>query len=97
MYARLTRMHFKIDRIEDVLKLYNASVVPAAQSQKGFKKLYMFLDHETGKGYSLALWETKEDAIANEKNLYYQEQIVKLMPFFRSNPIREGFEVEVDV
>jgi len=97
MYARLTRMHFKIDRIEAVVKLYKDSVIPAAKSQKGFKKDYMFLDRETGKGYTLSIWETKEDAIANEKNLYYQEQIVKLMPFFRSNPIREGFEVEVDV
>jgi len=96
MYARLTKMHFDIEKIEAVLRLYNDSIVPAAKSQKGFKKIYMFLDHETGKGYSLALWDSKEDAIANEKNLYYQEQIVKLMPFFRGNPIREGFEVEVD-
>ena len=97
MFARFTTIQLKIDSIDNAVQICKESIVPAAQSQKGFKKLYMFLDHETGKGYSLALWETKEDAIANEKNLYYQEQIVKLMPFFRSNPIREGFDVVVDV
>ena len=97
MFARLTTMQFKIDRIGEALKIYNGSIVPAAQSQKGFQKMYLFLDRDTGKGLSLALWESKDDAIANEKSLYYQEQIVKLMPFFKINPIREGFEVETEI
>ncbi|MBN1221740.1 MAG: hypothetical protein JXB23_00730 [Candidatus Aminicenantes bacterium] len=97
MFARITTMQFKIDKIDDALKIYHESIVPTAQSQKGFKKIYLFLDRETGKGMSIALWKGKEDAIANEKSLYYQEQIIKLMPFFKANPIREGFEVETDV
>ena len=97
MYARLTTMQFKIDRLDDAIKVCRTSIVPAARSQKGFLKLTMFLDRESGKAIFCTLWETKEDAIANEKSLYYQEQILKVMPFRRANPIREGFDVEVDV
>ena len=97
MYARLTTIQFKIDRLDDAVKVCRTSIVPAAQSQKGFLKLTMFIDRETGKAIFYTLWESKEDAIANEKSLYYQEQIVKVMPFWKSGPIREGFDVEVDV
>ncbi len=97
MFARFTTIQLKIDKIDNVVQICKESIVPAAQSQKGFRKLSMFLERETGKAIFYTLWETKEDAIANEKSLYYQEQIVKIMPLWRLNPIREGFDVEVDV
>jgi hypothetical protein len=34
--------------------------------------------------------------LATEHSAFFQEQIVKFMPFFTSPPIREGFEVVVD-
>jgi heme-degrading monooxygenase HmoA len=96
MFARVTSIQIKKEYIDDVIKIYNESVVPAAKSQKGFIRIYFFLDRETGKGYSIALWEDQADAIANEKSLYYQEQLTKFLPFYKSAPIKEGFEVIVD-
>lgn len=96
MFARVTSIQVKTEYIDDVIKIYKESVVPAAKSQKGFKRIYFFLDRETGKGHSIALWENQADAIANEKNLYYQEQLTKFLPFYKSAPIKEGFEVVVD-
>ncbi len=96
MFARVTTIHIKIDFIDKAIEIYQESVVPAAQSQKGFKKIMLFLDRETGKGHSIALWERQEDAIANEKSLYYQEQLTKFLPFYKTPPVKEGFEVLVD-
>ena len=96
MFARVTSIHVKTEYIEEVIKIYNESVVPAAKSQKGFKRIFFFLDRESGTGYSIALWETQEDAIANEKSLYYQEQLIKFVPYFKSDPIKEGYEVIID-
>lgn len=87
MFARLTTIQLKIDKMDDAIHICKGSIVPAAQSQKGFLKLNMFLGHETGKTVFYTLWKTKEDAIANEKSLYYQEQIVKIMPYWKSNPV----------
>jgi heme-degrading monooxygenase HmoA len=96
MFARITTFQLRTDNIDEIMKIFNESVVPAAQSQKGFKRILFFLNRETGKAHSIALWETKEDAIANEKSLYYQEQLTKFLPFYKGPPIKEGFEVIVD-
>ena len=96
MFARQTRLQFRIERIDEAIKIYKESIIPAAKSQKGFKKLYLFLDRLNGKAVSIALWESEEDALANEESHYYQEQLVKLMHLYTAPPIREGFEVIVD-
>lgn len=95
MFARLTIMHIDIEKIDDAIKVYKKSVVPAAREQKGFRGAYLLADRKTGKGISLTLWRNEEDALANEKNRYYQEQLVKFVPFFISAPIREGYEVSL--
>ncbi len=95
MFARLTSMDIKVERIDEAVKIYEDSVIPAAKQQKGFLGAYLLSDPKTGKGISLTLWRSEEDAIANERNRYYQEQLVKFIDFFQSQPIREGFEVKV--
>jgi len=88
-------MDIKVERIDEAVKIYEHSVVPAAKLQKGFLGAYLFSDRKTGKGISLTLWRSEEDALANERNLYYQEQLVKFIHLLQSGYIREGFEVAV--
>jgi len=95
MYARLTEMNVKPDKIDEAIEIYRKSVVPAAKSQKGFVAAYLLTDRPTGKGISMTFWKTEEDALANERNRYYQEQLVKFIEFFQSPPIREGYEISV--
>jgi len=95
MFARLTTAQIQVDKIDRVIKIYEESVVPAAKLQKGYKSICLFLDRKTGKVVSLALWESEEDALANEENLYYQEQVAKFINFYTKPPIREGYEVVV--
>ncbi len=97
MFARCTTMQIKIAFIDKAIEIYNQSILPAARSQKGFMGLNFFLDRKTGKAVSIAIWESEEDALANEKSLYYQEQIIKLMSLYSTPPIREGFEVIVRI
>jgi heme-degrading monooxygenase HmoA len=44
-------------------------VVPAAQQQKGFKGGFLLSDPNTGKGVSIALWETENDMKASETSV----------------------------
>jgi heme-degrading monooxygenase HmoA len=97
MFARVTTLHFRTDSIDEVIKIFQESVVPAAKSQQGFRRILLFLDRESGKAHSIALWEAQEDATANEKSLYYQEQLTKFLPFYKAAPVKEGFEVIYDV
>jgi len=93
MYARLTLVQVKPERIDEAIKLYKKSVIPAAKKQKGFMGAYLLLDRQAGKGIPMTFWRSEKLALANEENLYYQEQLVKFLDLFSGPPIKEGYEV----
>ena len=95
MFARLTIVQVKIDKLDEAIKIYEDSVVPTAKSQKGFQGAYLLTDRNTGKGISCTLWDSEEDAVANEQSGYYQEQVGKFKDFFTAPPVQEGYEVAV--
>ena len=94
MYARLTRSQVRVERIEQSVKIFNESVVPASKRQKGYRGLLLFLNSKTGEAVTLGLFDSEEDCLASEDNHFYQEQLVKFINFFSSPPVREGYEVE---
>ena len=95
MFARLTIVQVKLDKLDETIKIYEDSIVSAAKSQKGFQGAYLLTDNKTGKGISCTLWDSEEDAVSNEKSGYYQEQIGKVKDFFTAPPSQEGYEVSV--
>ncbi len=88
-------MHLKIDRIDAAKKIFEESVIPLCKRQQGFMGAYFLADKESGTCIPITLWESEEAMMATERNAFFQEQIIKFMPFFKSPPIREGFEVAV--
>ena len=97
MFARFTIVQVNVDKVDEVIKLYEDNVVPGGKAQKGFCGIYLFTDRQTGKGYSISLWDSEEDAIANEQSGYYREQLGKFAEYFTAPPIQEGYEVSVQV
>ena len=95
MFARVTIVQMKKDKVDEAINLFRESVVPAAKSQKGYKDIYLLTDRNTGKGISIAVWDTEDDAVANEQSGYYQEQLSKFKDLFTAPPVREGYEVSV--
>ena len=95
MFARFTIVQVNVDTVDEVITLYEDSVVPAAKSQKGYRGAYLFTDRKTGKGYSISLWDSEEDAIENDKSGYYQEQVGKFAKYMIAPPVQEGYEVSV--
>lgn len=97
MFARLTTFQIKIDKIKEGTDIYNKSVVPSLKTQKGFKKTYLLVNKTTGEGVAIGLWDTEADVLASEKNLFYQEQLIKFLGML-SDPtyIREGYEVKIE-
>jgi heme-degrading monooxygenase HmoA len=95
MFARLTTINTRPERVDEGIAIYKKSVIPAAKLQKGFVAAYLLVDRPTGKGMSVTFWKTEEDALANERSRYYQEQLIKFLDLLVTNPIREGYEVAV--
>ena len=95
MFARFTIVQMKMDKMDEAIKLYEESVVAGGKQQKGFRGIYLFTDRKTGKGYSVSLWDSEEDAVANEQSGYYKEQVGKFAEHFSAPPVQEGYDVSV--
>ncbi len=95
MFARLTIVQVKMDKLDETVKIFEESVAPAAKSQKGYRGAYLLTDRKTGKGISISLWDSEKYAIASEKSGYYQEQVNKFKGLFTAPPVREGYEVSL--
>lgn len=95
MLARMTTMGFKVDKIDEGIAIYKRSVIPAAKSQRGYRGAFLLADRQAGKAVSITFWKEEADAVANEENRYYQEQLVKFIEILTSPPIKETYEVSV--
>ena len=96
MYARVTMLSVKKGKAAEAVRIYETSILPSAKTQKGFRGSYVLVDWETDKGITITFWESEKDALASEENLFYQEQLVKVMNLFAAPPIREGYDVAVE-
>ena len=92
MFARLTIVQTKADKMDEAVKVAKESVIPAAKSQKGFVGAHL-LTEPNGKGVFISFWDTEEDAIATEKSGQYQEQLAKFKDLFAAPPVHEGYNV----
>ena len=95
MFARLTMVQIKMDKLDETVKIFDESVTPSMKSQKGYRGAYLLTDRNTGKGISISLWDSEEDAIANEQSGYYQEQVSRFKDIMTAPPVREGYEVSL--
>ena len=98
MYARATLAQLQPDNVDELLQFLGEHVVPAAQAQQGFKGLLLLTDETSNKGIAVALWETKADLVASEaSNGYYSVQIARGAHFFAEPPVREVYQVTLQV
>ena len=98
MYARVTLAKLQPGKVDELLQFLGENVVPAAQAQQGFKGLLLLTDDNTNKGIAIALWETEADMAASEaSDGYYTVQLARGTHFFAAPPVREAYQVPIQV
>ena len=97
MYARVVTVQVQQGKVDEAISIYRESVVPAAQQQNGFKGGFLLTDPNTGKGVSIALWDTEDDMKASETSGYLQEQIVKFAAVLAAPPTTEHYDVSIQI
>lgn len=85
----------KLGQMDDAIRTYQESIVPAAQQQKGFKGALLLTNPHTGKAISITLWEMEGDMKASEVSEYYQEQIAKIASFLAGSGIVDHYQLSV--
>jgi hypothetical protein len=66
MFARLTTIQGKTEKIDDAIRVVENDVIPASKVLAGFKSGYWCVDRKTGKMLSLTLFATDKDLEASE-------------------------------
>lgn len=66
MYARLTTIQGKPEKIEDAIRVVENDVIPASKVLPGFKNGYWYADRKSGKMLSLTLFATEQDLEKSE-------------------------------
>jgi heme-degrading monooxygenase HmoA len=97
MQARVVTVQAEAGKIDEMVKIYRDSVVPAGKKQKGFKGALLLTGPDGSKGMSVTFWESEADMVAGEKGPYYQEQIAKLAGLMTGTPVVEHYTVGVQV
>ncbi len=93
MFARVLRSHFKAGMISQAVELFEKSVLPQCRKQPGFKGAYFLTDSATCECVAITIWASEEAMLASEKNLFFQQQVAKFIPFYIGSPVREAYEV----
>jgi heme-degrading monooxygenase HmoA len=96
MYAGVVVVQILPGKMDEAIRIYEESVVPAAKEQKGYKAHILLTNRESGKGISIALWETEADMTATKTSGHYQQQLGKFKDIFAAPPVREDYEVSVE-
>ena len=96
MYTSATQVQLLPDKIDEAVRIFEKDVVPAVKTFQGLQHFYLLTDAETGKGYTIGMFETEEAANAFFSSGLFQQQIGKIREFFAGPPpMREIFEVRV--
>jgi heme-degrading monooxygenase HmoA len=69
MYARVFTQRLVAGKADEAVAIWRDKVAPIAKQSKGFKGAYLVGDRATGKGLTITLWESEEDAEAMNASL----------------------------
>jgi heme-degrading monooxygenase HmoA len=97
MYARMFSIHVSPDKVDDLIQLWQNSMLPLAQAQKGWKSAQLLVDRETGKTVIIGMWETEADAVASGVvgGAHYEEQHAILRTLVADPPAMEMAHYEL--
>ncbi len=93
MFARVTSVAIQPDKVADVTRIYNESILPAVKAASGNRGVFLLLDAATGKGMSITVWNAQADGAAYDASGIYREQVAKVSPFFSGPPSLATYEV----
>ncbi len=59
MFARVNTILGAPDKVEEGIRQYRETTLPAAKGMGGFKGAYLLVDRKSGKVVAITLWETE--------------------------------------
>jgi quinol monooxygenase YgiN len=96
MYARVITVQWKVDQVEEAITFFRENVVPALRQQPGFANTRLLVDHNTGKGMMVSVWQSEADLQASSNSGFLKAQLDHLSHFFATTPLIHHYEICVN-
>ena len=93
MFARVTTVSVQPDKVAELTRVYNESILPAVKAASGNRGVFLLVDASTGKGMSITFWDSQASGAAYDASGSYREQVAKVAPFFAAAPSLATYEV----
>ena len=94
MVARVTHVSVSPEDVEESVRLFDESVIPAAEQEDGFMGV-LLLARSDGRALVIDLCDTLDHLRENERNGFYQTQVAKFADKVTGRPSREFYDVRV--
>jgi quinol monooxygenase YgiN len=95
MYSRVITAQVLPDKLEEAIRVWRDTVVPANIKKTGWVSARMIVNRQTNKAMVIAIWES-EDALQESGGTYLQIQFAKFVELLASPPVEEIFEVAAE-
>jgi heme-degrading monooxygenase HmoA len=93
MFARVTSVSVQPDKVAEVTRIYNGSILPVIKAASGNRGVFLLIDAATGKGISITLWDSQASGAAYDASGSYREQVGKISSFFSGPPSLATYDV----
>ena len=98
MYARVTTGYAQPGKLDELTQYTRETLVPLYPQQQGFKGALFLTDRSANKVMAITLWETEAEMAAGEaSDGYYTVQLARGAHFFAAPPVREAYQVSIQV
>jgi hypothetical protein len=93
MFARITTVEGKPEKVDEGTRNFREKVVPAIKKLHGFKHAYLLVDRKTGVNVSVVLWDTDKDLQSSATaNLQLRSQFAEAVGAVKP-PTASAYEV----
>ena len=93
MFARLVSAQVRGDKLDEGIEIWKEKDISLMTSVKGYRGAYLLVDRNIGKVISITLWDSEEDAIADEQSELHQKQVGMYQDILIGEPIHQRYEV----
>jgi heme-degrading monooxygenase HmoA len=86
MYARVITMRLIPGKMDQAIRIFQHSAIPAVQKQKGYVDFSLMENRDMNELIVMSRWETERDMLALEENDFVDQQMAKLSTVVREPP-----------
>ncbi|NHJ85993.1 MAG: hypothetical protein FK734_11060 [Asgard group archaeon] len=93
MFVRLATANIETNKLQKGITIWNEKDMPLMKSAKGYRGAYLLTNQGKGTVISMTLWDSQEDAIADEQSSLHREQVGMYKDLLIGEPTNRYYEI----